>query len=101
MKNLILVIMVMGAVACANSGPIEIGKDTYSISTRVAFSGAAGARGEALQTASTFCLQQNRYVLLETEHSEECALHGGCGQTEITFMCLDKNDPRYKSVHMR
>ncbi|WP_266184251.1 hypothetical protein [Dyella humicola] len=85
--------------ACADSGPLKIGKDTYSISTRVPLSGPAGAKGDALKEANRFCAGQSKEVLLQTENSQECALHGGCGEAEITFLCVAGDDPRYLEQH--
>jgi hypothetical protein len=86
-------------VGCADSGPLSIGKDTYSISVRVPFSGPAGAKGQALQEATTFCASQGKQVLLEQENASECALHGGCGEAEIHFLCLKADDARYTAPH--
>jgi predicted small secreted protein len=95
MRILIVVISALVLAACANTGAMKIGKDTYSISVRVPFSGPSGAKGEALKDANAFCAKQNKQVLLQNEKSYECALHGGCGEAEIIFLCLDENDPRY------
>ena len=94
-----LAIAAGGLVACADTGPMQIGKDTYSISVRVPLSGPSGAKGQALQEANAFCAKQNRQVLLDHENSYECALHGGCGEAEITFLCLAADDPRYTAPH--
>jgi hypothetical protein len=59
-----------GLMACADTGPMQI-----------------------------FCAKQNRQVLLDHENSYECALHGGCGEAEITFLCLAADDPRYTAPH--
>jgi hypothetical protein len=91
--------IVTSLVACTDTGPMQIGKDTYSISVRVPLSGPSGAKGQALQEANTFCAKQNRQVLLDHENSHECALHGGCGEAEITFLCLAADDPRYTAPH--
>jgi hypothetical protein len=92
-------IAITGLMACADTGPMQIGKDTYSISVRVPLSGPSGAKGQALQEANAFCTKQNRQVLLDRENSYECALHGGCGEAEITFLCLAADDPRYTAPH--
>ena len=34
---------------CTDSGPIKVGPDTYTISTRVPFGGPASAKGQALK----------------------------------------------------
>ena len=97
MKRWVLSILALALSACSDTGPMKIGKDTYSISVRVALSGPSGAKGQALQEANTFCAGQSKQVLLQTENSYECALHGGCGEAEITFLCLDESDPRYSA----
>ena len=97
MKAFVAAMLVVGLTACADTGPIKIGKDTYSISVRVALSGPSGAKGEALQEANKFCAGLSKEVLLQKEKSYECALHGGCGEAEITFLCLDESDPRYSA----
>lgn len=98
MKRLI-VLAVVGLSACANTGPIKIAKDTYSISVRVPFSGPAGAKGEAFQDASEHCVRQNKHMLLQYINAYECALRGGCGEAEITFQCLEESDPRYTTEY--
>src|SRR5580698_6898441 len=87
--------IVAALAACTDTGPLSIGKDMYSISVRVPLGGPAGAKGQALQEASTFCASQGKQVLLDHEESSECALHGGCGEAEIHFLCLKADDPRY------
>lgn len=86
---------------CTDTGPIKIGPDSYTISTRVPFSGPAGAKGEALKEAATFCDSKTREMLLDRIDSSECALHGGCGEAEIYFYCLTLDDPQLKRPHMR
>ena len=97
MKLLSLAALVAGMCGCADTGPMMIGKDTYTISTRVPLGGPASAKGEALKEADQFCAGLHKQVLLQSETSQECALHGGCGEAEITFLCLDESDPRYSA----
>lgn len=96
------IILALGGIlcACANTGPLPIGPDTYQISTRVPLSGPAGAEGEAIQTADAFCTSHHRKMLLQHENSYECALHGGCGEAQITFYCLRVGDPMLKRAAM-
>jgi hypothetical protein len=81
--------------ACSDTGPIQVGPDRYTISTRVPFSGPAGAKGQAEQEANAFCASKGQKMLLDDISSYECALHGGCGEAELYFFCLDSNDQRY------
>lgn len=86
----------LSLAACTDTGPIKIGPDTYTISTRVPFGGPASAKGQALQEANAFCFTQGKEILLQHEQSSECALHGGCGEAEIEFYCLQAGDPMLK-----
>jgi len=93
---------IVGALAlallsgCSDSGPIKVGPDTYTISTRVPLGGPASAKGQALKEANAFCLSQGKEILLDHMQASECALHGGCGEAEIFFFCLASNDPQLK-----
>jgi hypothetical protein len=83
--------------ACADTGVMKIGKDMYTVSVRVPLSGPSGAKGQALKEAVAYCASQKRQMLLDHENAYECALHGGCGEAEITFLCLTEDDPRYNA----
>lgn len=63
--------------------------------------GLIRAKGEALKSANAYCASQGKFVQLQTQDAHECALHGGCGEATITFLCLDENDPRYTSTLLR
>jgi hypothetical protein len=79
--------------ACADTGAISVGKDMYSISVRVPFSGPSGAKGQALQEANAFCAKQNRLVLLDHENSYECALHGGAVRPKLPSYVSQRTIP--------
>lgn len=72
-----------------------IGKDTFVASARVPFDGESGAKAKALRDATTSCQAQGKLMKLVDMNSHECALHGGCGEAQVTYMCLAKDDPRY------
>jgi hypothetical protein len=80
---------------CATSGAQLIGPATYVVSARVPFTGETGAKADALTSATRQCAMSGTSLLVKTMTSSECALHGGCGEAQVTFMCLDKSDPRY------
>jgi len=54
MRVLIGALAVAMLAGCADSGPMKVGPDTYTISTRVPFGGPASAKGQALKEANTF-----------------------------------------------
>jgi len=102
-RSLILLLgsLIAGLIAgCANSGAQPIGKDTFLASVRVPFSGSTGAKTDALITANRHCEQLGKKVLLTRITSSECALRGGCGEAEITYMCLNEDDSRFKSPRL-
>ena len=101
MNRLLLPIIVAALCGCADTGAQKIGKDTYTISVRVPFSGPSGAKGQALKEANQFCASLHREMLLDSENSYECVLHGGCGEAEIHFLCLTEDDPRYVAAHLQ
>lgn len=96
MRVLIGALALAMLAGCADSGPIKVGPDTYTISTRVPFGGPASAKGQALKEANVFCESHRREILLQHIQASECALHGGCGEAEIIFLCLSSNDPQLK-----
>ena len=77
--------------SCANSGPQSIGRDMFMVSARVPLTGQTGAKTEALETAQKHCASQGKQMSVENITSSECALHGGCGEAEIIYMCLPAN----------
>ena len=100
-KTIGLCSIALALAACTDTGPIKIGPDTYTISTRVPLGGPASAKGQALQEANAYCSTQDREILLQHEQSSECALHGGCGEAEIEFYCLQAGDPMLKRPTLR
>jgi len=95
MRIFICLIAPLSLAACANSGVRETGRDTYSVSSRAPFSGPARAKGDALRDANAYCAKRGKHIQVVSQNSNECMLHGGCGEAEVVFMCLDEHDPRY------
>ena len=91
MKTLASCLLILALSACANSGPQPIGNGTYLESVRVPLSGQTGAKTEALETANKHCAQMGKQLQLVNITSSECALHGGCGEAQITYTCVDGN----------
>jgi hypothetical protein len=63
------------------------------VSARVPFSGQSGALNQALSQANAFCGSQGGVVKLISNNTQECALHGGCGEAQITFSCAKTGTP--------
>lgn len=101
MKKILGLMVVFALTGCANSGVQSIGKDSYLVSVRVPFSGQSGAKADALTSANVHCASQGKQMMLGNISSSECALRGGCGEAQIIFSCLDKEDPRYQTSNLR
>lgn len=95
MRNFCLGVVVTMLCGCASSGVQQVGRDTYSVSSRAPFSGPARATGDALKDANAYCLKRGKNIQVVSKKSNECMMHGGCGEAEVTFMCLDEKDDRY------
>jgi hypothetical protein len=98
MKRVFCTVAVFALTACASSGVRQTGKDTYSVSSRAPFSGPARAKGDALKEANAYCTKLAKHIKVVGENSNECMMHGGCGEAEVVFMCLDERDPRYSDA---
>lgn len=94
-KRLTVAVLAVTLAACASTGATMIGKDTYLASARVPFDGESGAKAKALSDAGASCQSQGKFLKLVDISSHECALHGGCGEAQVKYMCLAKDDPRY------
>lgn len=101
MKPLLPLLCVLALTGCASSGAHSIGKDTYMATVRVAFSGPAGAKADALAAASADCESKGKAMLLGELTSNGCMLRGGCAEAQIVYSCLDKDDPRYREPSMK
>ena len=87
MKRAILIGALLALAGCATTAPVRTAEGTWMVSARVPFSGQSGALNQAIGEANTFCASQGEVVTLVSNTSQECALHGGCGEAQITFTC--------------
>jgi len=87
MKQAILICALLVLAGCATTAPVRTADGTWMVSARVPFSGQSGALSQAIGEANTFCASQGEVVKLVSNTSQECALHGGCGEAQITFTC--------------
>lgn len=95
-QQLAAIAAALALVGCANSGSHAIGKDTYMATVRVTFTGVAGAKADALDTASADCRSRGKVMLLKDLAGNGCMLRGGCAEAQIVYSCLDKSDSRYR-----
>jgi hypothetical protein len=89
MKRLLIIGVLFTLTGCETTAPVRTADGNWMISARVPFSGQSGALNQALSEANTFCASQRQVVKLVANTSQECALHGGCGEAQITFTCTE------------
>lgn len=87
MKRTLAVGFALVLTACATTAPVRTADGNWMVSARVPLNGQSGALNQALSEANTFCASQGLVVKLVSNTSQECALHGGCGEAQITFAC--------------
>ena len=74
--------------ACTATTPVLRADGSYMVAARVPLSGQSGAKSKAIEQGQAFCRGQNKTLQLVSDTSQECALHGGCGEAEIIFNCV-------------
>ena len=106
MKKLIAIGLLGVALSgCASTGPIQIGRDTYTISETNeggAFTSVYKLAGKLTKEAATYCHSIGKQPELVTSNANQpVGPMAGLGGATITFRCLDANDPRYGDPTMR
>jgi hypothetical protein len=90
----VVLVFVAGCVT-VRSNVVPVGKDTYQLSmTGVGFATQANTNQKALQSASDYCDKLGKHLV--TQHNSEAGVFGfSPRQSNLTFLCLDANDPDY------
>jgi hypothetical protein len=80
--------------ACTSSGVLQIGPDTYTISTSNELSPAL-AKKRALQDAEEHCQSKGQYVMPMRTHtgSHVDSFGDNIATYDFTFRCLEEGDP--------
>ena len=86
-------LLAFGTVNWASAGT-QSASGLHTLSTWVPFSGPEGAKQKALVAAQVYCAKEGKEFILQSLSGSECALHGGCGKAQISYLCLGPNDPR-------
>lgn len=83
-------------VGCA-SGPAQVGPDTYMMSDTGAWSWSSGSNLKAglYNKAYSFCAEKGK-EMMPANTSQNNADFSTFAHAEITFRCLDKNDPELR-----
>ena len=95
-KNLFVCFACFALGGCLlTTKPIEIGKDTYSItSTADGLRTGTAARGKALIRGQEKCESLGKKFLLVSEDTKRTRM-GIDTTVSVTFRCLSENDPEY------
>ena len=90
--------IVLLLVSCAqSSGVLKMGPDTYTVSMHAAPArgGQSGAKKLAFKEANNHCANLGKEILV-TNESTYPSTHFAGGTCDLTFQCLDENDPSLK-----
>lgn len=101
MKEVVTVLLGLAVAACKVSSPVTpTGKDTYLVSSHVAACVTCSAAVQGLQTANKFCAQTGKFVVVRNTNSVT-NIFGYTVGNELTFSCVDQNDPEYQRPELR
>jgi len=91
MSKMWWVVAGLSVASCAsNSGPIQIGPDTYLIEkeSRTVLFGVGGLRTSAIQEAAAFCERRSATMeILSEAESSPPYIMGNFPRAEVRFMC--------------
>jgi hypothetical protein len=94
LSSVVALVIVAGCVTVP-SNIVPIGKDTYQLSmTGVGFATQANTNVKALRTASEYCDKLGKHLVMQ-RNSESGVYGRSPRQSNLTFLCLDANDPDY------
>jgi hypothetical protein len=90
-----LVILILTGCVTVPSNIVPIGKDTYQLSmTGVGFATQANTNVKALEAANAYCNKLGKHLV--SQANAESGVYGWSPrQSNLTFLCLDANDPDY------
>lgn len=104
MKNALLIAgLAVIVAACSSTGPVPISKDTYMISKQSAggmFVQPASIRADIIREGAAFCMKSGKEFQIDS-FRDTTAFPGRLPASEITFMCLDANDPELRRLKLR
>jgi len=102
MKKLLVVLLCLGLVGCANPRIVRLSPDTYMLSRRDhggIFGNRARMKANVIREASEFAERQGKVAIpLAVNESPMWPLH--FASIEYQFRVLDKNDPEAKRTHL-
>jgi len=87
-------VIVLLLCACASSGPVPVGKETYMITKQssTGFHSGSSVKADIYREASEFCNRQGMQLQPVRESSKDGAPGYSFANAEIVFRCLSEND---------
>ena len=93
MRNLFSIMVVTLLAACAHSGVVPIGPDTYMIAnSEWGFTSGGVQKAKVMQEASEYCSRIGKLMLPISTSQNDVAL-GKTPAAEVQFRCLSQGDP--------
>ena len=91
---LISIVFVCFIAACASTGIMPIGKDTYMVSKQSAtgFQSAVGVKGEVLAEANEFCAKQGLVMVLVSLNTKDGVPGRSYATAELVFRAVRPED---------
>lgn len=102
MKIIVLASVVALAGCVSTTEVVELGRDSYMVGTSAR--GGGQTRTEVMQIsikrANEFCAAKG--LVMVVDHVESSGITGLTSrESQLTFLCVDKNDPANARVHLR
>jgi hypothetical protein len=91
----VIAVVIVADCVTVPSNIVPVGKDTYQLSmTGVGFATQANTNVKALKSANDYCDKLGKHLV--TQRNSESGVYGWSPrQSNLTFLCLDANDPDY------
>jgi hypothetical protein len=94
-RNLVAIAVLVTGGCATETGVLQMGKDTYTLSVGVAGTGSVSgnntsAKRQALSEANQYCAKMGKQILVKNV-SLNSTMAGST--SELIFQCLDEHDP--------
>lgn len=102
MKGLLVALVVgLGFTACASTGPVSMGKDTYMLAKPGGFLTVAGGevKADLFREADQYCRGQNKHLMPISSSARDAGV-AQYASAEIQFRCLAEGDPELRRPNM-
>lgn len=101
MKKIILIAAAAILSACAHSGVVSIGPDTYMIAnSEWGFTSGGVQKAKVMQEASDYCNSIGKKMLPISTHENDLEF-GRTPAAEVQFRCLSPGDPELQRPNLQ